>query len=84
MRKQDETRNTGRPKGQDIAARIRDKRKRDGLTQAQAAEAWNVNIRTLQDWEQKKSRPRGLYRDHIEKILSIETAEKPAKPARKR
>jgi len=52
-----------------IAARIRAKRKAAGLSQSQAAEAWKISKRTLQEWEQGECRPRGLYLAHIEKIL---------------
>jgi DNA-binding transcriptional regulator YiaG len=53
-----------------IAARIKAKREQGGLSQSQAAQKWGVSKRTLQEWEQGRSNPRGLYLQAIERILS--------------
>jgi putative transcriptional regulator len=42
-----------------IAEQIKTARQRAGLSQAQAARAWGVSLRTLQEWEQGRSEPRG-------------------------
>lgn len=47
------------PKSMDIASQIRATRARLCLTQQEAAAAWRVNLRTLQDWEQGRRFPRG-------------------------
>jgi len=65
-----------------IAARIRAKRKRAGLSQSQAAEMWGISKRTLEKWEQGESHPRGVGLIGLEKILSEgDEARKPAKQA---
>jgi putative transcriptional regulator len=40
-----------------IAAQIKNARRRAKLSQAEAAQAWGVNPRTLQDWEQGRTLP---------------------------
>jgi len=52
-----------------LAERIKRKRAREGLSQSQAAQAWSINLGTLQHWEQGFSTPRGLARVALEKIL---------------
>jgi DNA-binding transcriptional regulator YiaG len=52
-----------------IAERIKAARQSLGLSQSQAAKAWKLNTRTLQDWEQGARMPSGLYRERIERIL---------------
>ena len=53
-----------------IAARIQDARNRLNLSQSQAAAEWGISKRTLQQWEQNRCEPRGLYREKIESILA--------------
>jgi len=73
MQNQDECSGGDRNRGDSIAARIRHKRAQNGFSQAEAAEAWGLNKRTLQQWEQGARRPHGLYLAHIEKILAEAT-----------
>jgi len=48
---------------------LKAKRKQDGLTQQQAAEAWGVSVKTLHNWEQGRNTPRGLARVALEKLI---------------
>ena len=58
------------PKERDgIPDRIKAKREQAGLSQSQAARAWGISKRTLQEWEQGRRAPRGLYLQAIERIL---------------
>ena len=69
MQKQHPNEREAHNRGGTIADRIKAKRKTAGLSQSQAAEAWKISKRTLQQWEQGARRPHGLYLAHIEKIL---------------
>jgi len=53
-----------------IAGRIQEARNRLNLSQIQAAKEWGISKRTLQQWEQRRCDPRGLYREKIEAILA--------------
>ena len=55
---------------QTISTRLQAARKKAGLSQAQAAEKWRINKRTLESWEQGLREPRGLALVTLEKILS--------------
>ena len=59
----------------EIAQRIKSIRARLGLSQKQAAGKWSVPVRTLQQWEQARSKPRGLGLVQLKAILQSE--EKP-------
>ena len=52
-----------------IAARIKSKREQAGISQSQAAREWGISKRTLQEWEQGRRSPRGLYLQAVERIL---------------
>ena len=52
-----------------IAGRIKAKREQAGLSQSQAARTWGISKRTLQEWEQGRAKPRGLYLQAVERIL---------------
>jgi putative transcriptional regulator len=43
----------------DFAKLIKDARKKAGLSQAEAARAWGVEVRSLQDWEIGRRAPSG-------------------------
>ena len=45
----------------EFAKQIRGIRDREKLSQAEAAEAWGVNMRTLQDWEYGRSVPSHFF-----------------------
>lgn len=47
---------------------IKSARERAGLSQSQAAKAWDIPIGTLQAWEQGVRRPGGV---HLAKLLPI-------------
>ena len=53
------------------------------LSQSQAAKAWGIPVRTLQEWEQDGSTPRGLALTAINNLLDGILA-KPAKKPRKK
>jgi putative transcriptional regulator len=63
-----------------IAERIQEARNRLNLSQSQAAAEWGISKRTLQQWEQTRREPRGLYREKIEAILSKAEREPKRKP----
>lgn len=52
----------------DLASQIKEARARFGLSQSEAAAAWKVNLRTLQDWEIGRRHPRG---ETLNRLLSI-------------
>lgn len=52
-----------------ISLRIKEARKKLGLTQSQAAEAWGFNFGTIRAWEEERRNPFGLYREKLEKTL---------------
>ena len=56
-----------------LAERIKEARNRLNLSQSKAASEWGISKRTLQQWEQRRCEPRGLYREKIEAILSAST-----------
>jgi DNA-binding transcriptional regulator YiaG len=51
------------------AARLVALRKKLGLSRKAAGEAWRLSPRTLQEWEQGRKQPHGLYREKLEGIL---------------
>ena len=65
-----------------IAEQIKITRNRAGLSQAQAARAWGVSVRTLQKWEQGAAEPRGGTWERLRAILAGSAAPA-AKPSRK-
>jgi len=73
MRKQTRTQEQqANSKEPTIGERIKRKRKREGLSQTQAAQAWEIPKRSIQNWEQGVYAPRGLALTVIEKILKEE------------
>jgi len=52
-----------------LGERIQRKRTREGLSQSQAAEAWDIPKQTLQAWERNRYAPRRFARAALEKIL---------------
>jgi putative transcriptional regulator len=58
------------PKKTTIGVRLKAARQKEGLSQSEAAQKWGISKRTLQEWEQGRFEPRGLYRAHIETVLS--------------
>ena len=48
-------------------ARLRAWRKRENLSQSEAALRLNISKRTLQEWEQDRATPHGLARAAVEK-----------------
>ncbi len=55
---------------QTLAQRIKNARKKLGLSQRQAAEKWGFQVQTIQQWEHGRRRPRSLYREKLEEILA--------------
>ena len=53
-----------------LSAQIKDTRRKLGLSQAQAAAAWNVPLKTLQKWEQGIREPQGLALDALQQKLA--------------
>ncbi|MEO7723494.1 MAG: helix-turn-helix domain-containing protein [Chthoniobacterales bacterium] len=52
-----------------LIGRLRAWRKRNNLSQSEAALKLQISKRTLQEWEQGRAEPEGLARLAIEKIL---------------
>lgn len=48
--------------------RLRELRRRLGLSQATFAERFHINLRTLQDWEQARRVPEGIARAYLRVI----------------
>jgi len=70
MRKQTRTEDQQASSGEPtLADRIKRKRKREGLSQGQAARAWGIKKETLQTWEQNRHAPRGIGLLALEKLL---------------
>ena len=63
------SRRNQKPEPMPFAERFKAAHEKLGLTQEQAAKKWGVNVRTLQDWEQKRHEPRGFGRVQLEKLL---------------
>lgn len=57
------------PKAQSIGKRLNEARTVAGLSQSEAAKKWGISVRSLQEWEQERCRPRGLYLKKLEAIL---------------
>ena len=53
-----------------LATQIKETRKKLDMSQAQAAVAWNVPVKTLQKWEQGLREPQGLALDAIRQKLA--------------
>jgi len=63
-----------------LAERIKEARNRLNLSQSQAAEEWGISKRTLQQWEQARREPHGLYREKIESILASSSPKRKPRP----
>jgi ribosome-binding protein aMBF1 (putative translation factor) len=57
------------------AQKIREARKGKGLTQIQLAEKMHCAEQTIVRWEGGESKPTGLYKKHLEKLLGISLKE---------
>ena len=55
--------------GDTFSARLRAWRKRDNLSQSEAALHLNISKRTLQEWEQHRAEPQGLARTAVENAM---------------
>ena len=53
-----------------IPAQLRHWRKARGLSQSQAAPVLGLTKRTLENWEQGTTQPRGLARAHLLQLLA--------------
>ncbi len=53
----------------ELASQFKAARHRLGLSQSQAAHAWKINLRTLQDWEIGRRFPRGETLNRLLPIL---------------
>lgn len=53
-----------------IPAKLRAWRKARGLSQSQAAPVLGLTKRTLENWEQGTTQPRGLARVHLLQLLN--------------
>ena len=56
-------------KAMELASQFKSARERLGLSQSQAAQQWDVNLRTLQDWEAGRRFPRGPVLQRLWPIL---------------
>ena len=57
------------PKQTEIGDRLKAAREKLHLSQSQAAKAWGISVRSLQQWEQGQREPRGLALRALEAIL---------------
>lgn len=55
-------------------------RRREKLSQSQAAVQIGVNLNTLQNWEQGRNEPRGLARAALRQIISPSAEKNAAQP----
>ncbi len=53
----------------DLASQIRGARERLNLSQSEAAQKWDIPLKTLQNWEQGRSFPRGKTLQRLWPIL---------------
>ncbi|HOW64876.1 MAG TPA: helix-turn-helix domain-containing protein [Candidatus Paceibacterota bacterium] len=53
----------------DLSRKLKSVRESLNLSQSQAAAAWGISVRTLQEWEQGRHQPRGLALAQLEQIL---------------
>ena len=66
----------------ELSTEIKDARRKLGLSQSQAAKAWDIPLSTLQDWEQGQHKPRGLALKTLRTILAAAlSGDKPASPS---
>jgi len=65
MHKQEENTN----EAESFAGLIKSKRKRDGLSQSQAASKWKISICNIQNWEQGRRTPKGYALSALEKFM---------------
>lgn len=54
----------------EVPARLRAWRRARGLSQSQAAPLLGISQRTLENWEQRRSQPRGLTLKHLAQLLN--------------
>ncbi len=75
---------------QELRLKLKAARTKAGLSQTQAAKAWNIPLQTLKNWETDQRTPRGLaltaLNQLLDDILSAAPlpSPPPAKQARKR
>jgi len=65
-----------------IPSKLRAWRKARGLSQSQAAPVLGITLRSLENWEQGTTQPRGLARVHLLQLLAkpCQTASNHVKP----
>jgi DNA-binding XRE family transcriptional regulator len=69
---------------EDLRLKLKAARERLGLTQSKAAKLWGLSLRTLINWENDISTPRGIGLVAINQILdAILSAPPPSPPAKK-
>ena len=59
----------------ELSTEIKEARRKLGYSQAQAANAWAIPLKTLQKWEQGIRRPQGLSLPMLRQILNATTSE---------
>lgn len=52
-----------------LSERLKAAREKLGLSQAEAAELWKVNLRTLQSWESGRYAPTGFALAQLDELL---------------
>ncbi|MBV9127455.1 MAG: helix-turn-helix domain-containing protein [Verrucomicrobia bacterium] len=65
-----------------LSTKIKNARKRAGLSQKAAASAWGVKLATLRAWEQDRNTPRGLALAMLEQILAQQPGTTASKSSR--
>lgn len=63
-----------------IANRIKLAREKSALSQSEAASAWGISVRTLQNWEIGRNEPRGFARVQFDKLLDEILGKSESKP----
>lgn len=67
-----------------LASLIKSARESAGLSQSQAAKAWNITLKTLQSWEQGVRRPGAAHFAQVLDIIAPEIAKHVSLPSSER
>ena len=66
---------------EELRRKLKAAREKQGLSQSQAAAAWGISVRTLQNWEADHQTPQGLALTAINNLLDGILGSPPAKKA---
>ncbi len=63
------SRKSGKPAADDLAGRLYEWRRKNDLSQSEAALKLKISTRTLQEWEQNRARPQGLALTAVNQVI---------------